>query len=118
MTRTYLKHIGIGVFRVLHDDSLAAAECVRDGVLAGVQYRLAAVGRLDHVVLRAPDAVGGRSSVQHELASAATPLARGQVAVVSVNISHNIIHMSKYKALFLKKTFVYSTLYPSRQHPK
>lgn len=60
---TNLKHIGVWVLRVLDDDSLAAAECVRDGVLAGVQYCLAAVGRFDHIVLRAPHAVGLRPSV-------------------------------------------------------
>lgn len=75
--KTYLKHIGVGVFRVLHNDCLTAAEGVRNGVLAGVEDGLAAVRCLHHVMLRTPHPVGLRSPIQHEFAASASSLARG-----------------------------------------
>lgn len=80
---TNLEHICVGVLSVFHYNRLTPAECVGYGVLAGVEDGLAAVWCLDHVVLGAPDPVGGRPAVQDELAAAATALARGEVPVVS-----------------------------------
>jgi hypothetical protein len=81
---THLKHIGIGVLRVLDDNRLAATEGIGDRVLTCVQYCFAAVWRLDDIVLGAANTIGLWSPVQHEFAAAPPTLSRGQVAVVTV----------------------------------
>lgn len=65
-------------------------------MLAGVQYCLAAVRRLDNVVLGPANAIGLWSPVQHKFAAAATSLPRRQVTVVSVNITYDIRHFVTY----------------------
>lgn len=89
----YLEHIRVRVFCVFNDDSLTSAKRVRNRMLAGIEYRLAAVGCLYYVVLRATHAVRLGTPVQHKLAPATTTFPRWQKAIVPRN--KNLICINK-----------------------
>lgn len=96
----YLKHVRVGVLLVLDDHRVVARQCVRYGVLVGVQNGFGGGWRLDHIVLRSFDAVRLGALVQDEFGAPPAAIALRQEAIVTVaNGEHRAVWGHNAKAI-------------------
>lgn len=88
-TKAYLKHVRVAVLLVLDNDRMVARQCVRYGVLSGVQDGFGGGWRFDDVVLGAFDAVRFGALVQDEFGAPPAAVALRQEAIVAADGKHS-----------------------------
>lgn len=82
----YLKHIGVWIFLVFHDNCLIPRQCVRYRMLVRIQYCLRVLRWLNHIVFGSFHTVWFWSFVQDEFWTASTSVSLWQETIVSKRI--------------------------------